>query len=199
MTNGFLRRVFRAIGFSASTTCFHMMQDMLSKVPKAQFGDVFASLKGSTGTLLNAAATEEKYVITWTSTKTQIYELPTGVCGRVLRWWAVGHGVVRRPHLHVRWLHRVVSLYSGGAAEMDEGENIMFFARKEQCLALGAQLRTAFKPRIDDFKIYRMFPNGEVQYLHPKDGVFPEKVCVSDDLCAFCVRVRIMLASVALM
>lgn len=21
-----------------------------------------------------------------------------------------------------------------------------------------------------------MFPNGEVQYLHPKDGVYPEKV-----------------------
>ena len=24
-------------------------------------------------------------------------------------------------------------------------------------------------------KIYRIFPSGEVQYLHPKDGVFPEK------------------------
>ena len=91
---------------------------------------------------MGAAQTEEKYVITWTSTKKQIYELPTG-----------------------------------GAAEMDEGQNILFFARKEQCLALGSQLRTAFKPRIEDFKIYRAFPNGEVQYLHPKDGVFPEKVC----------------------
>ena len=27
-----------------------------------------------------------------------------------------------------------------------------------------------------DYKIYRIFPSGEVQYLHPKDGVFPEKV-----------------------
>ena len=27
-----------------------------------------------------------------------------------------------------------------------------------------------------DYKIYRIFPNSEVQYLHPKDGVFPEKV-----------------------
>ena len=37
----------------------------------------------------------------------------------------------------------------------------------------GTQLRT-FK--INDYKIYRIFPSGEVQYLHPKDGVFPEKV-----------------------
>ena len=40
-------------------------------------------------------------------------------------------------------------------------------------LALSTQLRT-FK--INDYKIYRIFPSGEVQYLHPKDGVFPEKV-----------------------
>ena len=26
------------------------------------------------------------------------------------------------------------------------------------------------------YKIYRIFPNSEVQYLHPKDGVFPEKL-----------------------
>ena len=30
--------------------------------------------------------------------------------------------------------------------------------------------------KISDYKIYRIFPSGEVQYLHPKDGVFPEKV-----------------------
>jgi photosystem I subunit 2 len=35
-------------------------------------------------------------------------------------------------------------------------------------------LRTLFK--ITDYKIYRIFPNSEVQYLHPKDGVFPEKL-----------------------
>ena len=44
---------------------------------------------------------------------------------------------------------------------------------QEQCLALGTQLRT-FK--LNDYKVYRIFPSGEVQYLHPKDGVFPEKV-----------------------
>jgi photosystem I subunit 2 len=49
-------------------------------------------------------------------------------------------------------------LPTGGAAEMNEGENIMYFSRKEQCLALGTQLRTKFKPRIEDFKIYRIYP-----------------------------------------
>ena len=95
---------------------------------------------GSTGGLLNAAETEEKYAITWSSSKAQAFELPTG-----------------------------------GAATMNEGENLMYFARKEQCLALGTQLRT-FKPRIEDYKIYRVFPGGDVEFLHPKDGVFPEKV-----------------------
>jgi photosystem I subunit 2 len=59
---------------------------------------------------------------------------------------------------------------------MKEGENLLYLARKEQCLALGTQLRTKFKPKIEDYKIYRVYPNGEVQYLHPADGVFPEKV-----------------------
>ena len=95
---------------------------------------------GSTGGLLNAAETEEKYAITWSSSKAQAFELPTG-----------------------------------GAATMNEGENLMYFARKEQCLALGTQLR-GFKPRIEDYKIYRIFPGGDTEFLHPKDGVFPEKV-----------------------
>ena len=93
---------------------------------------------GSTGGWLRAAEIEEKYAITWTSPKEQIFEMPTG-----------------------------------GAAIMRSGENLLYLARKEQCLALGMQLRT-FK--IQDYKIYRIFPSGEVQYLHPKDGVFPEKV-----------------------
>ena len=66
-------------------------------------------------------------------------------------------------------------LPTGGAAIMNEGENLMYFARKEQCLALGTQLRS-FKPRIEDYKIYRIFPGGDTEYLHPKDGVFPEKL-----------------------
>ena len=96
---------------------------------------------GSTGGLLNAAETEEKYAITWSSSSAQAFELPTG-----------------------------------GAAMMNSGENIMYFARKEQCLALGTQLRTQFKPRIEDYKIYRIYPGGDMEFLHPKDGVFPEKV-----------------------
>ncbi|MBF2079441.1 MAG: photosystem I reaction center subunit II [Synechococcales cyanobacterium T60_A2020_003] len=96
---------------------------------------------GSTGGLLTKAETEEKYAITWTSSKEQVFEMPTG-----------------------------------GAAVMNEGENLLYLARKEQCLALGRQLRTKFKPRIEDYKIYRIFPSGETQYLHPADGVFPEKV-----------------------
>jgi photosystem I subunit 2 len=67
-------------------------------------------------------------------------------------------------------------LPTGGAAMMSSGENIMYFARKEQCLALGTQLRTKFKPRIEDFKIYRIFPGGDTEFLHPLDGVFSEKV-----------------------
>jgi len=71
---------------------------------------------------------------------------------------------------------QVFELTTGGAAEMNAGENIMYFARKEQCLALGTQLRTKFKPRIEDYKIYRIYPGGDTEFLHPKDGVFPEKV-----------------------
>lgn len=94
---------------------------------------------GSTGGLLTKAEVEEKYAITWSGKKADVFEMPTG-----------------------------------GAATMNEGENLLYLARKEQCLALGTQLKTKFK--ITDYKVYRVFPNGEIQYLHPADGVFPEKV-----------------------
>ncbi len=94
---------------------------------------------GSTGGLLTKALVEEKYAITWTSPKEQVFEMPTG-----------------------------------GAAVMRSGENLLYLARKEQCIALGEQqLR---KLKINDYKIYRVFPNGETQFLHPLDGVFSEKV-----------------------
>ena len=99
----------------------------------------FPTFGGSTGGWLRAAEVEEKYAITWTSKKEQIFEMPTG-----------------------------------GVAIMQNGENLLYLSKKEQCLALGGQLRNAFK--ISDYKIYRIFPNSEVQYLHPKDGVFPEKL-----------------------
>ncbi|MEA5471412.1 photosystem I reaction center subunit II PsaD [Spirulina sp. 06S082] len=71
---------------------------------------------------------------------------------------------------------QVFEMPTGGAAIMNAGDNLLYLARKEQCLALGTQLRTKFKPKIQDYKIYRVYPNGEIQYLHPADGVFPEKV-----------------------
>ena len=95
---------------------------------------------GGTGGLLTKAKVEEKYAITWTSPKEQVFELPTG-----------------------------------GAATMRQGDNLLYLARKEYCIALGGQqLRAKFK--INNYKIYRIYPNGEIQYLHPNDGVFPEKV-----------------------
>lgn len=48
---------------------------------------------------------------------------------------------------------------------MRTGPNLLKLARKEQCMALLSQLRNSFKI---DGRIYRVFPSGEVQYLHPK-------------------------------
>jgi photosystem I subunit 2 len=105
----------------------------------------FPEFGGSTGGWLQAAETEEKYILTWTNSNSNpapeanIFEMPTG-----------------------------------GAAIMKKGPNLVYFARKEQCLALGKQLKSSFK--INDYRIFRLLPNGEIQFLHPKDGVFPEKV-----------------------
>lgn len=68
---------------------------------------------------------------------------------------------------------QVFEMPTGGAAIMRQGPNLLKLARKEQCLALTTQLRTKFKT---DACFYRVFPSGEIQYLHPKDGVYPEKV-----------------------
>ena len=67
----------------------------------------FPEFGGSTGGWLQAAETEEKYVMTWTNDRKKntveenIFELPTG-----------------------------------GAAIMKSGPNLVYFARKEQALAL---------------------------------------------------------------
>merc|ERR1719401_10355 len=63
---------------------------------------------------------------------------------------------------------------TGGAAVMKEGQNLLFLARKEHCIMLGTRLRTKYK--IKEYRVFRLFPNGEIQFLHPADGVFPEKV-----------------------
>ena len=68
---------------------------------------------------------------------------------------------------------QVFEMPTGGAATMVSGENLLYMARKEQCLALGTQLR---KFKITDYKVFRIMPKGETTLLHPNDGVFPEKV-----------------------
>ncbi|CAK0894371.1 unnamed protein product [Prorocentrum cordatum] len=60
-----------------------------------------------------------------------------------------------------------------GVAVMNKGENLCYFRKKEQCIALGKQLR---KMKIENYKIYRLKKDGTVQFMHPADGVFPEKV-----------------------
>ena len=52
---------------------------------------------------------------------------------------------------------QIFEMPTGGAAIMRTGENLLYLARKEQCLALGTQLKT-FK--INGYKIYRIFPSG---------------------------------------
>lgn len=105
----------------------------------------FPEFGGSTGGWLQSAETEEKYVMTWSNERKKS---------------AVEENIFEMP--------------TGGAAIMKEGPNMVYFARKEQCLALGKQLRTTFK--INDYRVFRLLPSGEVQFIHPKDGVFPEKV-----------------------
>jgi len=68
---------------------------------------------------------------------------------------------------------QVFEMPTGGAATMVNGDNLLYLAKKEQVLALGTQLR---KFKITNYKIWREFPNGDQVYLHPLDGVFPEKV-----------------------
>ena len=100
---------------------------------------------GSTGGWLQAAEKEEKYAMTWTNQRKK---------------FAQEDNIFEMP--------------TGGAAVMKQGPNVVYFARKEQALALGKQLRTDFK--INDYRIFRVLPSKEIQFLHPKDGVFPEKV-----------------------
>jgi len=68
---------------------------------------------------------------------------------------------------------QIFEMPTGGAAIMRQGPNLLKLARKEQCLALTTQLRTKFKYTPC---FYRVFPDGKVQYMHPMDGVYPEKV-----------------------
>jgi len=62
---------------------------------------------------------------------------------------------------------------TGGIAIMNKGENLCYFRKKEQALMVGKQLR---KMKIDNYKIFRVAKDGTVTFMHPADGVFPEKV-----------------------
>jgi len=67
----------------------------------------------------------------------------------------------------------IFEMPTGGAAIMRSGPNLLKLARKEQCLALETTLRSKFRLSPS---FYRVFPDATVEYLHPKDGVYPEKV-----------------------
>lgn len=114
-------------------------------VTNESFDKYFPEFGGSTGGWLQSAENEEKYIITWTNDR-------------------------KKENRE----ENIFEMPTGGAAIMKAGLNLVYFARKEQCLALGKQLRNLFK--INDYRIFRLSPNGEIQFIHPKDGVFPEKV-----------------------
>ena len=80
------------------------------------FDSYFPEFGGSTGGWLYAAEKEEKYIITWTNSSKKT---------------KVEDNIFEMP--------------TGGAAIMRQGPNMVYFARKEQALALGKQLRTNFK------------------------------------------------------
>jgi len=67
----------------------------------------------------------------------------------------------------------IFELPIGGWATMNAGENLCYFRKKEQCIALGKALR---QMKINDYKVYRIAKDGTVTFMHPADGVFPEKV-----------------------
>merc|ERR1711943_77919 len=82
-------------------------------------------------------------------------------------------GLLRKAQLEefyvITWdskKEQIFEMPTGGAAIMRQGSNLLKLSRKEQCLALTTQLRTKFKT---DACFYRVFPNGEVQFLHPAD------------------------------
>ena len=69
---------------------------------------------------------------------------------------------------------RGFELPTGGAALMHEGANVMYFARKEQCLALSRQLKK-LKPGVKEYKIYRIIEGEEPALVHSSDNK-PEKL-----------------------
>ena len=69
---------------------------------------------------------------------------------------------------------RPFELPTGGAGVMHEGANVMYFARKEQCLALTRHLKK-LKPGVKEYKVYRVIEGEEPALLHSSDNK-PEKM-----------------------
>jgi len=105
----------------------------------------YPTFGGNTGGWLQSAEVEEKYAMTWINE-------------------------AGKPLLE----DNIFEMPTGGAAVMNLGRNLVYFSRKEQCLALGKQLRSSFK--ITNYRIFRILPSGDINLVHPNDGVFPEKV-----------------------
>lgn len=70
--------------------------------------------------------------------------------------------------------YQVFEMPISGSAIMQEGINILYLSKKEQCLTHASNLRDMFG--ITNYRIYRRHKDDDLQYIHPKDGVFPEKV-----------------------
>jgi len=107
-------------------------------------------------------------------------EVPAKPSGKTPIWGGSTGGLLAAAYQEEKYLivwnsskEQVFEMPTGGAATMNQGDNALYLAKKEQALALGTQLR---KFKITNYKIWREFPNGDQVYLHPKDGVFPEKV-----------------------
>jgi photosystem I subunit 2 len=100
-----------------------------------------------------SAETEEKYLLAWVN---GLYNTSEGM--------KIFIDSVRK---------KMFEMPTGGTAIMREGFNLIYSARKEQGLFVGKELRQDFK---FDYRIYRLFPNGFCTFIHPFDGVYPEKV-----------------------
>jgi len=66
-----------------------------------------------------------------------------------------------------------LELPTGTVCIMNKGENLAYFRKKEQAICVGKALR---KMKIDNYKIFRIAKDGTVKFMHPADGVFPDKV-----------------------
>jgi len=104
----------------------------------------FPEYGGSTGGWLDAAENEEKYVMTWTNQR----QVNT-----------VEENIFEMP--------------TGGAAIMKTGPNLVYMARKEQCLALGKQLRAQFKLMIIEF--FEFYLAEKFNFFIQKMGFFQKK------------------------